>query len=572
MGKLHRSWSRLAAWLGLGLLLLLAVPLFLCMPVWIDASLYDLAAKNVLRGGVPYRDLFDTNLPGMLWLHLLVRGLFGWSTEALRAVDLAFFGLSVWLLARWLRAYPLPTALPAWFGFACFLFYFSTTEWSHCQRDPWMLPFALVALGLRQRQMQVLDNGEILPRRMARLSFVEGISWAAAFWIKPFVALPAILCWLTWAIHARRVLRVPTKIVMVDALALLAGGLLAAVPGILWLMGTGAWPYFWDVFLHWNPEYAGAAEPVPRRLVLLFTRLAPWGMLHVAALPVATWALLRAWFGRPDANGLRKRAGLLAAFYLGWTLQAVFIQKTYDYSLAPLVPLALAVLASELWPGRAFNLRWGLTWCVVVVFTVFALHGHPVLHTGRLTLWPRCWREGSSAELRDSLKLLPLERFSVSWIELERIREFLVKEGIQDGELTCYHTTTHPLYLQMGFRPTTPYLHFDMVLNNFPKHRELIREQLEASGQRWIVSDLAAFALHLQPDQIRSYRPDDPNALPPAFPKEWQDVFPWNEPIVFRVGRYVVHRVTRPVERLVPSDASGSAKPARHSSSSGTEP
>src|SRR5262249_36124668 len=54
-------------WLGrlaFGVLLVVGVPLFLRMPLWADSALYDTCAMTVLRGGVHYRDTFDTNLPG----------------------------------------------------------------------------------------------------------------------------------------------------------------------------------------------------------------------------------------------------------------------------------------------------------------------------------------------------------------------------------------------------------------------------------------------------------------------------------------------------------------------------
>lgn len=35
--------------------------------------MYDVAARNILRGGVHYRDVFDTNLPGIVWLMAAIR-------------------------------------------------------------------------------------------------------------------------------------------------------------------------------------------------------------------------------------------------------------------------------------------------------------------------------------------------------------------------------------------------------------------------------------------------------------------------------------------------------------------
>ena len=60
-----------------------ATPLFLCMPLWNDVTLHDMAVRSMLRGGVHYRDVFDTNLPGIDWLMAGVRFAAGWRSEAL---------------------------------------------------------------------------------------------------------------------------------------------------------------------------------------------------------------------------------------------------------------------------------------------------------------------------------------------------------------------------------------------------------------------------------------------------------------------------------------------------------
>src|SRR4051794_30443222 len=76
-GKVAVSPAEWLGWCGLALVLVGGVPLFLRMPLWADPIQYDIAARNVLRGGMHYRDVFDVNLPGMVWLHAAIRGLFG---------------------------------------------------------------------------------------------------------------------------------------------------------------------------------------------------------------------------------------------------------------------------------------------------------------------------------------------------------------------------------------------------------------------------------------------------------------------------------------------------------------
>src|SRR5258708_1378095 len=69
--------------------LLVNVPAFLCMGLDADANQWDLCARAVMQGDVLYRDALENNLPGMLWLHVAVRALLGWSSGVLRLVDLA---------------------------------------------------------------------------------------------------------------------------------------------------------------------------------------------------------------------------------------------------------------------------------------------------------------------------------------------------------------------------------------------------------------------------------------------------------------------------------------------------
>ena len=146
----RRPWrSASAAWLVAGAALVAGVPLFLAMPPWCDVTLYQMAARNVLNGGVHYRDIFDTNLPGFVWLMAGLRVVFGDNIAALRAVDLVVIGSAVALLCGWVRRCGGTGYAVAWLVAAVALFYPFTSEFSHIQRDPWMLLPALLAARLR---------------------------------------------------------------------------------------------------------------------------------------------------------------------------------------------------------------------------------------------------------------------------------------------------------------------------------------------------------------------------------------------------------------------------------------
>src|SRR4051794_23526621 len=101
-------------WLALVALFTVALPLFVRMPVTSDVAFYDTCARVVLSGGALERDLVFLPPPGMVWSRILVRSLFGWTSEAVRLADLVIVSAIIWLLACWLRAAGLSRAARVW--------------------------------------------------------------------------------------------------------------------------------------------------------------------------------------------------------------------------------------------------------------------------------------------------------------------------------------------------------------------------------------------------------------------------------------------------------------------------
>ncbi len=113
------------------------------------------------------------------------------------------------------------------------------------------------------------------------------------------------------------------------------------------------------------------------------------------------------------------------------------------------------------------------------------------------------------------------------------------------GELNCWHDTTHPLYLMLNLEPATRYMHYGTAFG-IPGKRELIAADVAASRQRYVVSDL----LRMTWNRNNAYAPGangDPHQLPLWFPISQRSAYPWNQPIVFRSGRYLVHKVEKPL-------------------------
>lgn len=504
--------------------LLVSVPPFLCMPPWNDVTLHDMAARNILKGGVHYRGIFDTNLPGIDWAMAVIRATCGWSYEVLRACDLVVIGLAVILLAGWLKKCSAGPVAVAWFLAAAALFYPFTSEFSHCQRDPWMLLPAVLAARLRLRQVEIATSGTI---SLLGRAILEGIAWGLAVWIKPHVLVPAAGVWLASALLIVR--DYGWRRAAVDFLGMIVGGGLAGIAGVLWLIGTGAWPEFIEVFTRWNPEYTAQTwKDLPVRLREFHDFFRPWGYLHFVAIPVAVWSL---WRIRSSERANAARA-LLAAFYLAWLGQAIILQRGFDYVRIPDTLLALAIAASTRWVSGFVLLVWGFAF--VALCSV-----QPVV----LTMWPRCWTDGSTPEVRDRLGHYVDVHCGTKWAELNDVAGFLrtIQPPLRDRELNCWHDSTHPLYLMLDLDPATRYMHYGTV---FPitSQSDRIRQEVADSPQRFVVSDLRRMSYKLSD----AYAPgaDGVHSLPSWFPVSQRDKYPWNQPIVYRSGRYLVHEIT----------------------------
>jgi hypothetical protein len=530
-------------WVAVAGLLAAGLPLFVCLPVWCDVTLFDLCTRNVLGGGVHYRDLFDNNLPGMLWLHLAVRSLVGGRSEAIRLVDFGVVAIVVALLAIWLRRQGRSPLVLSWTVFALLACYLSMNERCHCQRDTWMLLPALLALFQRQGQLERWQQGRSGPAARFSHAALEGLCWAAACWIKPFVIVPAGLVWLASLLLGRRA-GIRFTVLLGDAAGLLAGGLLAGLLGVAWMGWSGALAPFFDIFLRWNGEYVTSHQGVPlfKRCLVPLDGMSGWHFLHALAVPQAISLLLRAWRGSAPDNRSGRQV-LLAALYLGWFVEAYFLQARVDYVQVPALLLGITVLAgSDLLPASAL-VRVAVPALLVLHFLVFS----PLAEGRRLACWSRCFVEGSSPQLRDELTLTE----HVGWQDLERVLLFLKSEGVKDGEVTCYHAGLCPLYFELDRAPSTRYVNFDQMLAWFPGHREEVRRTLADSRQRYLVADVKEVDRWWREEGPP--RTDEPARLPDNFPEQWRGWYPWNQTLLFRAGRYLVFRAAEPPrEKLWP--------------------
>jgi len=538
----------IAGWMALGLVLVVGVPLFVCQPLWQDATHYDVMAQELLRGRVLYRDVTDTNFPGVVVIHAAVRWVGDDRSEILRAFDLLVVaGIAAVLthLAVIGRSHALPLRL---FGAAAMLgYYFSCPPICHCQRDPWMLLPVALAVWLRTRKIaQPTPRTEV----DGMFSLAEGACWGAAVWIKPYVVVPAVGCWLAGMTFALRIPRHPKKSVFMDFACLLCGGSIMGAVGLIWLYASGSWPYFWEMMLQWSGEYRSIATWQRRFGTTLtwFIFYAPWSLLHFAAVPLACRTIVRALRPQTPRSGSSDPASrrvvaqlMLSALYLSWLLQALFWQLTHEYVVAATILTAIPVLLS--WerlaaPSPAMRIA-------VAAFAAWAIAAHPLVKPEAIRTWPACFAEGSSPAVKDRLSTGEARHVNgtAHWRDLKLVEEYLRQQQVGDFEVTSWDDTSQYLYTQLHISPGSRFIHLAQWFNFFPTRAEELYQDVRNSQTRYIINDTQQAGYAAEIARVDAYR-DEPR-LPPGIDSQIRASFPWNQPVVFRAGRYLVHEVRR---------------------------
>lgn len=503
------------------------VPLFLRTPLWCDLSLYDLAAKNLLAGGVHFRDIFDTNTPGFVWLLVLIRSVVGWSPEALRSTDLLIVGGIVFSLCRLTRLGGASRLNRLWLVAGCAGFYLFTHEMVHCQRDVWLALPALLAVGERVKRL-TRPTPRLLDGVFLRAA-LEGVLWAVAVWIKPHFLLVAVF---VWTFTAPRLAGGGWRLLLTDAGGcLLAGGLFGAA-GVGYLMATGTWEPFVQVMTDWNVGYMEYTfGELPSRAGCMLGWFPPWNFLLPLTVAAAVAGMIdaRFWSGRfhsPARGGFlhqvpvrwvwfqqgtdeqRYARAVLGALYLAWVAQGLFLQRAYLYVHAVEVLLGMAVLAGYRWNAAALIAGWLLAvqicwvaipgplgeWTKLSYDVQTAFTPHPAFDRSRMQHWPACFPPMEGAERCWRLDALKQERnhpASFSWTELDEVAGYLRHRQIGDRELVCWHDSPHALYLLLDVKPGLRFMHVNTarLISTECDHR--VCDELRANtAARFVVIDL----------------------------------------------------------------------------------
>ena len=373
---------------------------------------------------------------------------------------------------------------------------------------------------------------------------------------------------------------------MNDLAGIFLGGVLIGATGLSYLVVSGTWPHFLEVFTFWNGGYATLMwAELPIRMGAQLHYFPPWSYLQLIAIPLAILCVIDSWAGMPgrvlpawlwdsgSSDRVRFARLLLAAVYLGWTAQGLFFQRDFHYVHVPETLMLLAVLASQRWVAGFAVIVWLALSCLVVALgwspaqnppptrsAIGADWGmvfyHPSADGDRLRLWPDCWRIGlTDSEYyrrRNAAGLVKNFHGTNDWEQLDEVARELRQRGARDGEVLCWHDAPHAVYLMLDIRPGFRFQHVSQMTGVGEAQRDRVRVELDAAAPRvrWVVSDLWRVGADA-PEVLGDPTATGPDLLPPEMIPEIRDEFPFDQPAVFRSGqgrgRYVIHELKHPI-------------------------
>ena len=331
-------------------------------PLIHDAPLMHYIAWLIDQGGVPYRDAFDMNLPGVYLLHMAVLRVGGAGDVAWRVFDLGWLAATCALLMGYCRRIGEgwgPAAAALLFA----VYHLSGGAWHAGQRDYLLCVFLLLgAWGVARGTEQAAPGAFVW----------GGLALGAAMTIKPHAALYWVFC---AAIAARD--RSWTMSAWRAAGLVISAGLVAPAAVFGWLAWRGGLGPFWDIV-------NGYVVPLYSRV----GRVSVWQAIvwHAfsGALAGLFFLVVLALLAPSPRESARKGLALMGVLY---GLAHFAVQgKGWEYQLYPLVLFccALAPAAVVSWRhhgwARALDLfgarRWlGLVAWALLLFVLAARGG-----------------------------------------------------------------------------------------------------------------------------------------------------------------------------------------------------
>lgn len=298
---------------GLGLSSAFTAIRSLNWPLAHDVPLMHYIAWRILAGDIPYKEIFDINMPGTYLIHMFVITVFGsgdlgWYLFNLVWVSFATLSIALYCSphGRWAMA------------FASLLFltvYFGSPIYDMGQRDFLIFPFLILGAHFLARSIETGNEKGYL--------FFSGVAIGCAVTIKPYALILLLFFALIDLWNSYKV----SKDILKRLAALICGALIAPVAIVFWLIAAGAFLPFSELLTQYLLPFYSRLEPAAfsSLVAALATRL-------LLALPVL---LLLPLALSAEPSPKRLRYIILFACTVYGLLHYVIQDKGWSYHLFP---------------------------------------------------------------------------------------------------------------------------------------------------------------------------------------------------------------------------------------------
>jgi len=299
---------------------------------------------------VPYRDVFETSMPGSILFHMAIGKGLGYQDLAIRIVDVVYLLLLMVVSGAYLRRFGSLAAILAPLCFA--IFYLSYGPLMSLQRDYLgLLPIAVaIWISLRfqsQKFHLVLVNGALFGiAALFKPHLLLGLPLITTYQSYQYqMALHEVINKGLWVRHA----------ILCFLLALGGAIVVVAIP-LLWLWIIGAWPAFWSMVWDYLPLHIqltvnhSILAPGERFSYLLGTYI-KFGGYSLLCVPILLVLIL---FWRKEISLPRAPTLLMLSLTLLYSVYPIFSGQFWNYHWMPFYYFAfmcLGIAASVLQPA-----------------------------------------------------------------------------------------------------------------------------------------------------------------------------------------------------------------------------
>lgn len=281
------------------------------------------------HGFLPYRDLFEINMPGTYLFHIAIGKLFGYSDNALRMVNIGWFTAT--LVVTWfiIKPFGWVTALVSCLLFGIIQLGFGPDM--SLQRDfIVILPIATAILIIIQPKKH--QSFYFIP-------FLLGLLFAFVALVKPYhaIGLPILVIYHCIYNNNKTVKSLLTSCI-VGGLFALFGFLLILIIPFLWLWQIGALQAFWDISSSYTSLYAQISGDLKVRetashimyLFYSYTNFKKLGILLIASFLGVYFILTKS-----SSIIIKRLSVLLILLSICYAISAAIGGKLWLYHMMP---------------------------------------------------------------------------------------------------------------------------------------------------------------------------------------------------------------------------------------------